>query len=305
MTAWATLADRYVCINLLDRDDRLEQATRRFDEVGLGNLVTFHRVERDPRGGRYGCYESHRSVIEKAYKDGISRVLIFEDDVLFRGGWEQVVEDAEAFISSNVPFDALFLGSKSLFVDERTTPNIWRVKCFEAHAYIVSRSGMEAYLDGRGEFDRALDESGQDFIQNSLWPAMFSHTSPSICQDDALGTDHIWCDFLPEAYASWFQLTVVPRYGSIIRPLVCTKLWQRSCFGRRYIFGVGHYTIDDGRVRLKGLWWADMTIMGVLMFLCKPPFGWLRFVYDILRAALDYISARLGYRYRPARTQEQ
>lgn len=295
---WA-LADRYVCINLLERDDRLEHAKQRFAAVGLAEQITFHRVKRDARGGRYGCYESHRSVIEKAYKDGINSVLIFEDDVLFNEGWEKVVEDAKAFIDSKIPFDTLFLGSKILFVDEQTTPNIWRVKCFEAHAYIVSRSGMQAYLDGRDEFDRELAEQGQDFIQNSLWQAMYSHCSPSICQDDALGTDHIWIDIIPAAYAVWFQMVVVPKYGSMIRPLICTKWWQQSWFGRRYIFGVGHYVIDDGRVRLQGLWLADTIFMVLLMLVSKPPYGLFRFLYDILRSATVYIPSRLRAYYRP------
>ena len=123
-----TLADRYVCINLLERDDRLEQAKKRFAAIGLGKQVSFHRVKRHPQGGRYGCYQSHRSVIEAAYNDGLSSVLIFEDDVMFNEGWQQVVKDAEAFVNSGVAFDTLFLGSRILFVDEKTTPDIWRVK---------------------------------------------------------------------------------------------------------------------------------------------------------------------------------
>jgi len=293
---WSSIADRIVCINLLERDDRLETAKKRLEEVGAGDKVTFYRVQRHPKGGRYGCYESHRSVIEQAYMDGLNSVLIFEDDVLFNEGWEKVVEDVHSFIQSGIAFDTLFLGSKILFVDEKTTPDIWRVKCFEAHAYIVSRAGMKKYLDGKDKFDAELAEQGQDFIQNTLWQSMFSHRSQSICQDDALGTDHIWFDILPAEYAAWFQMVVVPKHGSIVRPLVCSDWWRKSWIGRRYIFGVDHYVFDDGRVRIQGLWLIDTFIMLALMFLSKPPNGLIRFMYDILHTAFTYIPERMGLR---------
>ena len=292
---WSSLADRFVCINLLERDDRLEQAKKRFDEVGLGHndLMTFHRVKRDPRGGRYGCYESHRSVIEKAYKDGLNSVLIFEDDVLFKDGWAKVVEDAEQFIRSGIPFDALFLGSKIIFVDEQTTPNIWRVKCFEAHAYIVSRSGMKAYLDGAGTFDRLLPEHGQDLIHNSLWQRMYSHSSPCIYQDDALGTDHVWVNYVPRAYSEWLQLTVTPKHREVVKPLIRSKLWQQTWIGRHYTFCIDHYVINDGRVCLKGLWLIDGLIHVALMLWCKPPFGYWVCLCDIVKTTAREVPKRL------------
>jgi len=293
---WSSLADRFVCINLLEREDRLQQAKKRFAEVGLSDLMTYFRVNRHPKGGRFGCYESHRSVIERAYIDGLNSVLIFEDDVLFNEGWEKVVDDANNFVKSGVPFDTLFLGSKILFVDEQTTPNIWRVKCFEAHAYIVSRSGMKAYLDGSETFNRLLSDHGQDLIHNSLWQNMYSHSSPSICQDDALGTDHIWADYLPRAYAEWMQLTVTPLHKEVVKPLVRSKLWQQSWIGRRYVFGIDNYVIDDGRVSLKGMWFIDAIIHIVLMFFCKPPFGYLVCFCDITKAATKILRELLPQR---------
>ena len=291
---WAPLADRFVCINLLERDDRLEQAKKRFAEVGLADLMTYHRVARHSKGGRFGCYESHRACIEQAYRDGLNSVLIFEDDVLFNEGWEQVIKDATEFTASGVAFDTLFLGSKIIFVDEQTTDRIWRVKCFEAHAYIVSRSGMKAYLDGADLFDRLLAQHGQDLLHNSLWQNMYSHCSPSICQDDALGTDHIWIDYLPLAYAEWMQLTVTPKHKEFVKPLVRFKLWQRSWIGRRYVFGIDNYVINDGRVSLKGLWMVDAIIHIGLMFVCKPPFGYWVCFKDIVNAAVQIVPKRLS-----------
>jgi len=292
-TKW-DLADRYVCINLLERTDRLEQAKARFEKVGLGENMTFHRVERHPRGGRYGCYESHRSVIEKAYKDGLNSVLIFEDDVLFVEGWETVVKDAKEFLDSKIPFDALFLGSNIFFVDEKTTPSIWRVKCVEAHAYIVSRAGMEAYLGGSERFNTTLATEGQDMIQNSLWKSMYSHSSDSIIQDDLLGTDHIWFDLLPASYAPWFQKVVMARYSRLMRPLKHSDFWIKSYIGSRVIVGMDDLVVNDGRLHLKGMWFVDTIMYLLVMIFSSPPHGMLRFIYDILHTAVVYLPLRLG-----------
>ena len=299
---WGSLADRFVCINLLERTDRLEQAQQRFNAVGLGEHMTYYRVARHSRGGRYGCYSSHRDCIQQAYIDGLQSVLIFEDDVLFDEGWEKVVHDSQAFVQSGVSFDALFLGSKILFVDEQTTPDIWRVKCFEAHAYSVTRQGMKAYLDGSDTFEKLITDHGQDLIHCSLFQAMHSHSSPSIRQDDALGTDHIWIPELPPEYAEWMQFVVSPAHKEVIKPIVRSNLWQRSWLGRRYIFGIDNYVIDDGRVRLKGLWLVDGIIHAILMyFVCAPPpQGRWKCVKDSITGVAEHWPRRiLGSLYYP------
>eukprot|EP00928_Gymnodinium_smaydae_P032837 TRINITY_DN23688_c0_g1_i1.p2 TRINITY_DN23688_c0_g1~~TRINITY_DN23688_c0_g1_i1.p2 ORF type:complete len:143 (+),score=24.10 TRINITY_DN23688_c0_g1_i1:54-482(+) len=123
--SFVSLADRVVCINLRERNDRYDTVLERFASVGLGSdAVKFLRVERHPRGGRYGCYDSHRTVIQQAYDDGLSSVLIFEDDVEFRDGWERVVEEAKEFLDAGMKFDALVMGAQSL--------SSWRIKLFRA-----------------------------------------------------------------------------------------------------------------------------------------------------------------------------
>ena len=109
--SFSSLADRIVCINLREREDRYELCKKRFADVGLQEEdVHFLRVERHPNGGRYGCYDSHRMVMKQAHDDGLNSVLIFEDDVEFRDGWEMVVQEAIQFLDSATEFDALMLG---------------------------------------------------------------------------------------------------------------------------------------------------------------------------------------------------
>lgn len=304
MSSFASLADRAVCINLREREDRYEQVRKRFESVGLScqktgvededaAAVQFLRVERHPKGGRYGCYDSHRIVMQQAYDDGLNSVLIFEDDVEFRDGWEKVVEEAKQFLDSGTQYDALMLGPELKFVDEKTFPNIWRVKCIHAHAYIVSREGMKSFISHPELFEREIVHFPQDVIQNSVWQNIYGHISTSVGQDNNLGTDLIWLPDIPSAYTPWFQNVLVPTYSALMQPFIRSSWWRRSWFGNRYMLALDHCIIDDGRIRLKGLWYVDTVIMVLIMLAHKPPFGYVALLRDFVEMFGPSIRRRL------------
>lgn len=272
------LAERTVCINLIERDDRMEEAQEQFEKVGLFGSVMFHRVERHPRGGRYGCYNSHREVMQQALKDNIDTLLIFEDDVQFEDGWEQVVRDAKEFIDSGAEFDAFFLGSQILFVDEQHTSTVWRVKCTNAHAYVVSREGMEAFVANSDKFEDEIIHFPQDLTQNSVWQRMYGHTSThAITQAPFLGTDNHWFPDIPEKYGPWLQIDVLGKFEKFVFPLVRQTWYQESWFGRRYVFGVDKCVIDDGRIQLRSLPLIEMLLVLLFVIFTYPPYGYAAF----------------------------
>lgn len=86
------------CINLVDRQDRYLSAQKTFRDAGINN-VKFHRVERNPCGGAYGCYESHIDVIEDSDSD---IVIVFEDDVQINTNsslkWTDVLKYIELYM---------------------------------------------------------------------------------------------------------------------------------------------------------------------------------------------------------------
>ena len=252
--------------------------------VGLEDKdVQFLRVERHPKGGRYGCYDSHRMVMQKAYDDGLDSVLIFEDDVEFRDGWEIAVEEARDFLDSGTKYDALMMGPELKWVDEKTFPKIWRVKCIHAHAYIVSRDGMKSFITNPELFEAQIGEFPQDVIQNSVWQNIYGHISTSIGQDNNLGTDLNWLPDIPPPYAPWFQNVLVPAYDAFMQPFIRSTWWRKSWFGNRYMLALDHCIIDDGRIRLVGLWQVDAIIMVIIMMLHKPPFGFLALFRDFIK----------------------
>jgi len=282
--SFTLLAERIVCINLRERNDRYEMCKKRFAEVGLKeDDVQFLRVQRHPKGGRYGCYDSHRTVLQQAYDDGLNSVLIFEDDVEFREGWDKQVTEAKEFLDSGMKYDALMLGPELKFVDEKPFPNVWRVKCIHAHAYVVSREGMRGFIERSELFEAQISEFPQDVIQNSAWQHLYAHISKSIGQDNNLGTDLIWLPDIPVAYTPWFQNVLCPAYDKLLQPLIRCSWWRHTWLGSRYMLALDHCIIDDGRVRLVGFWQLDAAVMVGIMLMHKPPFGYLTLFRDFLK----------------------
>ena len=67
------------CINLINRDDRLNKMKQLFYNIGILNKVNFHIVNKHENGSRYGCFNSHFECLDKAKGDYI---IIFEDDCI-------------------------------------------------------------------------------------------------------------------------------------------------------------------------------------------------------------------------------
>jgi hypothetical protein len=84
--------DRICIINLPERADRRASATRELQRQGIavdGDRVRFvDGIRPDgpaafPSAGARGCYLSHLKVLRQARADGVQRLLVLEDDVMF------------------------------------------------------------------------------------------------------------------------------------------------------------------------------------------------------------------------------
>ena len=76
---WSDNFDRIYCINLNERHDRYLSSLKVFRQYHIP--VTYYHTDRNPNGEK-GCFLSHRSICRKAVKDNLSRILIFEDDIV-------------------------------------------------------------------------------------------------------------------------------------------------------------------------------------------------------------------------------
>lgn len=72
-----------IVISLKEDSKRRENAELELHKTGLCKNGGFWIVERHPKGGIVGCYESHKAVARYAYDQNLKEVLILEDDVKF------------------------------------------------------------------------------------------------------------------------------------------------------------------------------------------------------------------------------
>ena len=144
-----TISECY-CINLYERDDRMQEAKKVFEKYDLP--VKFYRVYKDTESGKRGCFTSHVNIIKEAYDKQLDNILIFEDDIvcnLTKEEFDKKMVDVYDFIDKN-DYDIFFLGSIPDIFNKTVTKiskNIYQVNSYCTHAYILSKTGIEKYKD--------------------------------------------------------------------------------------------------------------------------------------------------------------
>ena len=133
--------DAVYCISLAGRPDRREQAARQFKAVGLEDQVEFVIVEKHPENNEQGIYTSHMLCFAKGLAAGARHILIFEDDVVFKGFNLKKLAQCADFLDQNAHCRLFFLGC--LVAGSRRTqrPGILRVDYRSlTHAYVIEHS---------------------------------------------------------------------------------------------------------------------------------------------------------------------
>jgi GR25 family glycosyltransferase involved in LPS biosynthesis len=124
---WRGLRARVRCISLQERHDRYALASDRLARAGAP--AHFLRPSRDPRGGVYGCFDSHvRCLVDYAEERRAAGVnanaktpralFVLEDDAEFAEGYEAALKAVTHFIDTVPPdsYDLIFLTAKARVV---------------------------------------------------------------------------------------------------------------------------------------------------------------------------------------------
>lgn len=169
--------DNIRCINLVSRDDRYDDSQKVFNSLGIP--VDFFRVKRHPTNGSQGAFESHIKVIKEAYDSGANNVLIFEDDITVVTHYKpEYVQQAIDFMSQDNNWDLVYLGSIPQIQKYKSTrteyEGIYKTRAICAHAYVLSRQGMEKMKDLEWE-GHTIDFYMMKFLHEaySLYPSVF------------------------------------------------------------------------------------------------------------------------------------
>jgi GR25 family glycosyltransferase involved in LPS biosynthesis len=156
---WDHIGSIY-CINLLERDDRLQHAQKEFDNVGLLDRVHFHKVHKHPTAGYLGLFNAMLEIfqIEKNKHVGetiLKPIAIFEDDLHFLNEkshyLDELVEmlDAGITTSSYNSWDTVRLGHiKTCFV-ERMSNNIFRGNAISTHGVVYAPCFIDRLLQAQ------------------------------------------------------------------------------------------------------------------------------------------------------------
>jgi len=152
--------DAAYCISLASRPDRRETAAKQFKAVGLQDQVEFVIVEEHPTDNEQGIFESHLLCMAKGITAGARHILLFEDDIVFKGYSSQKLAQVTAFLSQNDRCRLFFLGCLVSGSQPTLSPGILKVD-YRAltHAYVIESSlakELAAQKWHRKPFDVAL-----------------------------------------------------------------------------------------------------------------------------------------------------
>lgn len=156
-----------VCINLDKRPDRWQKMLARFAQHDIQNVERFAALNRDnidiPAAwshlpGAYGCLRSHLEIIERARKEGLQRVLIFEDDTVFDPRFNDMF--AAAINQLPADWDMLLFGGLHGEPPQRITPNVMKVTySLSTYAYAMKHTIYDGFIEVNRQATRVLDEN--------------------------------------------------------------------------------------------------------------------------------------------------
>lgn len=184
----------YACvITLKSRPDRIKSFHAWAKDYGLNYDVFF--AIKHPKGGYYGCWDSHMQIIRKALQLNVPFALIMEDDCvpnphLKSAATQSLWNELKEFLGTHGDsFDMIGLGGTPLYYTtgllkgKNPSKHIMKMPFSETHAYLISRKFMKlmALLPYEGTID-------YQFARRCKNMYMFS---PEIfVQDPKLGSDN-------------------------------------------------------------------------------------------------------------------
>jgi len=182
--------DKVVCINLLNRPDKKDHMQEKFDDLGI-EVEWFHAVPYGFAGevvsslkptindfprfnvktpNEFGAAMSHYTVIKTALIEGVEKIFVFEDDVMFRKNFNEELDKYLDKAPEN--WDMLLLYS---FMYKIQQPNVrvnsrW-VKSFHSWSlmsYAMNKVAMEKYIEDQDKMFQIADRASFKMQEKGL-----------------------------------------------------------------------------------------------------------------------------------------
>lgn len=162
--------DKIYCINLKYRTDRYNSSLKTFRKLNINNIKYF-LANKHPKGGRYGCFDSHINVIKDAYNNNYNYILIFEDDIKIGKYYNNnLINKSINFMKNNNNWDIFYLGYYPFSYNYKYNiieNNIIKSNPFGGHAYCLNKQSIKFILEnyhdiiGKQHFDIWLSLSNK------------------------------------------------------------------------------------------------------------------------------------------------
>ena len=158
--------DLIYCINLDSRPDRWQEAVREFGVVGIADRVerVVGIVHADPREG---CRLSHLECVRRAEAAGAENVLIFEDDVVFRGFSHQRLALSLQRLCTIPDWELFYLGGYVMATPE-SYGDLMRVPMAMTHAYAIHRRAFGKIQESNSPYDIWLAMNMKSYCAHPL-----------------------------------------------------------------------------------------------------------------------------------------
>jgi len=175
--------DKIITISLRDNHERQLSTNRELEKLQL--KTEFYLADRHVGHEEHGCFTSHQQACLSGLQDpNCQSLLVFEDDVKVLPYTAQQIEQINKFLRSNTDFDILYLGlivGKMWFSKFK---HIVRATGSGAHAYILSKRGMQK-LSGYQYNGKPVDKVFKhDFKCYSVYPMIAEQYPEEVLKSD-------------------------------------------------------------------------------------------------------------------------
>jgi glycosyl transferase family 25 len=178
---WSLFGAIY-CISLASRPDRRRTMVRRFAEVGIGNRFRFWDAIEDVDNPFRGCWDSHTSLMRHTYREGIDRLLVFEDDAQFTRLRTRADRRRVGAFLKGARWNALVLGCRPFSLRSTAVPGVHHCFSLASHATVLNLDYVRRIRDAR--YSGVLFRHGIDclrLVSNCTYALV-----PMLCtQDDS------------------------------------------------------------------------------------------------------------------------
>ena len=216
---WEKLGVRGQVINIRGRTDREKTAIEGALKIGLP--IDFVTVDRHPKSGAEGCFESHQLVCKNALSSGQKIVLVLEDDfaptdeLLTDQGYSALKEAVDFVKNPSSEWNIVYLGVlPNIWYEKsvRTGKHMYKIKPWSCtHAMILNEEYMKKVVSwkfshtGKDAYDWRHRKCENAY---AFHPQAFKQLeSPSDVGHFQMNVSGSIRD-LPVNFASWYALNI-------------------------------------------------------------------------------------------------